>query len=70
MRVRMHLIRNLNSGLKLTLQIQGAISEYEREKITKNARDGSLYAKLAKSSCRQRPKAERIPPLIATFRPN
>jgi site-specific DNA recombinase len=32
----------------------------EREKITKKARDGSLYPKLAKSSCRQRPKEDRI----------
>ena len=44
----------------MLLQIQGVISEYEREKITKKARDGSLYPKLAKSSCRQRPKEERI----------
>lgn len=45
---------------QMLLQIQGVISEYEREKITKKARDGSLYPKLAKSSCRQRPKEERI----------
>ena len=32
----------------------------EREKITKKAREGSLYPKLAKSSCRQRPKEDRI----------
>src|SRR5262249_46398814 len=32
----------------------------EREKITKQARDHALYPKLAKSSCRQRPKEDRI----------
>lgn len=32
----------------------------EREKITKMARDHALYPKLAKSSCRQRPKEDRI----------